>query len=242
LDRTELLGFDIPVATTWLSRLLGLALLSPERAGAGLLIPRCRSVHTFGMLFPLDLLFLDREGRVVELRSSVAEWCAARPRMPCSSCRPQGDAVASVAMTRLIGINHVALEVGDVDEALDWYGGFFEFELRGRIGSSMAFIDMGDQFIALATGRSQSPDQARHFGLVVDDMEGVRAALREVGVDVAPTGSLDFSDPWGNHVQVVDYRDIQFTKAPLVLRAMGIEELPKTEAASEELRRKGVTD
>jgi len=145
-------------------------------------------------------------------------------------------------MARLIGINHVALEVGDIDEALDWYGGFFELELRGRIGSSMAFIDMGDQFIALATGRSQSPDQARHFGLVVDDMEGVRAALREVGVDVAPTGSLDFSDPWGNHVQVVDYRDIQFTKAPLVLRAMGIEELPKTEAASEELRRKGVTD
>ncbi len=135
-------------------------------------------------------------------------------------------------MARLIGINHVALEVGDIDEALDWYGGFFEFELRGRIGSSMAFIDMGDQFIALATGRGQSPDQARHFGLVVDDKEGVRAALREAGVDVAPTGSLDFTDPWGNHVQVVDYRDIQFTKAPLVLRAMGIDHLPKTEAAT----------
>jgi len=145
-------------------------------------------------------------------------------------------------MTRLIGINHVALEVGDVDEALAWYGRIFEFELRGRVGTSMAFIDMGDQFIALATGRSQPPDQARHFGLVVDDKEGARAALQEAGVDVAPTGSLDFLDPWGNHVQVIGYRDIQFTKAPPVLRAMGIEELPKTEAAREELRQKGFTD
>ena len=145
-------------------------------------------------------------------------------------------------MARLIGINHVALEVGDIDEALDWYGGFFELELRGRIGSSMAFIDMGDQFIALAAGRSQPPDQARHFGLVVDDKEGVRAALREAGIDVAPTGSLDFLDPWGNHVQVIGYRDIQFTKAPPVLRTMGIDQLPKTEAARKELRQKGFTD
>ena len=145
-------------------------------------------------------------------------------------------------MTRLIGINHVAREVDDVDEALAWYGRIFEFELRGRVGTSMAFIDMGDQFIALATGRSQPPDQARHFGLVVDDKEGARAALQEAGVDVAPTGSLDFLDPWGNHVQVIGYRDIQFTKAPPVLRAMGIEELPKTEAAREELRQKGFTD
>ena len=145
-------------------------------------------------------------------------------------------------MTRLIGINHVALEVDDVDEALAWYGRIFEFELRGRVGTSMAFVDMGDQFIALSTGRSQPPDQARHFGLVVDDKEGARAALQEAGVDVAPTGSLDFLDPWGNHVQVIGYRDIQFTKAPPVLRAMGIEELPKTEAAREELRDKGFTD
>jgi lactoylglutathione lyase len=145
-------------------------------------------------------------------------------------------------MARLIGINHVALEVGDVDEALAWYGRFFEFELRGRIGTSMAFLDMGDQFIALATGRSQPPDGARHFGLVVDDKEGVRAALRQAGMDVSASGSLDFLDPWGNHVQVVDYRDIQFTKTTPVLRAMDIEGLPKTEAAREELRRKGVTD
>jgi lactoylglutathione lyase len=145
-------------------------------------------------------------------------------------------------MARLIGINHVALEVGDVEEALAWYGRFFEFELRGRAGASMAFIDMGDQFIALAAGRAQPPDRARHFGLVVDDKEGVRAALKEAGVGVQATGSLDFLDPWGNHLQVVDYRDIQFTKAPSVFRAMGIDPLPKTAAAREELRNKGVTD
>jgi lactoylglutathione lyase len=144
-------------------------------------------------------------------------------------------------MPRLIGINHVALEVGDVEEALAWYGRFFDFDLRGRIGSSMAFIDMGDQFIALAAGRRQAPDQARHFGLVVDDKEGVRAALEEAGLGVQESGSLDFLDPWGNHIQVVGYRDIQFTKAPGVLRAMGIDEVSKTEEALEELRRKGVT-
>jgi catechol-2,3-dioxygenase len=145
-------------------------------------------------------------------------------------------------MARLIGINHVALEVGDVDEAMAWYGRFFEFELRGRAGRSMAFVDMGDQFIALQAGRTQPPDQGRHFGLVVDDKEGVRAALQEAGVDVQRSGSLDFLDPWGNHVQVVDYREIQFTKAPQVLRGMGIDELPKTDAAREELRRKGIID
>jgi catechol-2,3-dioxygenase len=144
-------------------------------------------------------------------------------------------------MAQLIGINHVALEVGEVDEALDWYGRFFEFELRGRAGA-MAFVDMGDQFIALAPGRRQPPDQARHFGLVVDDKEGVRAALQQADVDVPATGSLDFQDPWGNHIQVVDYRDIQFTKAPPVLRAMGIDRLSKTDEAREELRRKGVAD
>ena len=145
-------------------------------------------------------------------------------------------------MARLIGINHVAVEVGDVREALDWYGRFFEFELRGRAGAQMAFIDMGDQFIALAAGRTQPRDQARHFGLVVDDKESVRAALQDAGVGVQASGSLDFLDPWGNHVQVVDYADIQFTKAPPVLRSMGIDRLPKTDAAREELRRKGVTD
>jgi catechol-2,3-dioxygenase len=145
-------------------------------------------------------------------------------------------------MAKLIGINHIALEVGNVDEALAWYGRFFEFELRGRAGTGMAFVDMGDQFIALAVGRTAPPDQARHFGLVVDDKERARASLQQAGVGVQASGSLDFLDPWGNHVQVVDYRDIQFTKAPSVLRAMGIDRLPKTDAAREELRRKGLSE
>jgi lactoylglutathione lyase len=143
-------------------------------------------------------------------------------------------------MARLVGINHIALEVADVDDALDWYGRFFEFELRGRAGRRMAFIDMGDQFIAVAAGRSQPPDGDRHFGLVVDDKEAVRAALRDAGVDVQSSGSLDFDDPWGNHVQVVDYRDIQFTKTPEVLRAMNLDGLGKSEAAQREIRDRGL--
>jgi lactoylglutathione lyase len=143
-------------------------------------------------------------------------------------------------MARLVGINHIALEVGDVEEALAWYGRFFEFELRGRAGARMAFIDMGDQFIALAAGRSQPADDDRHFGLVVDGKEAVRAALSDAGVRVRPTGSLDFIDPWGNHIQVVDYRDIQFTKTPAVLRAMGLDGLGKTEAAQREIRDRGL--
>ena len=105
---------------------------------------------------------------------------------------------------RPIGINHVALEVGDVDEALAWYGRFFELELRGRAGASMTFVDLGDQFIAFARGRSQPPDTDRHFGLVVDDKEALRAALEEAGVQVSHRPSLDFRDPWGNHIQAVD--------------------------------------
>jgi len=143
-------------------------------------------------------------------------------------------------MVRLVGINHIALEVADVDDALAWYGRFFEFELRGRAGRRMAFIDMGDQFIAVAAGRSQPPDGDRHFGLVVDGKEAVRAALRNAGVDVQSSGSLDFDDPWGNHVQVVDYSEIQFTKTPEVLRAMKLDGLRKTEAAEREIRDRGL--
>jgi catechol 2,3-dioxygenase-like lactoylglutathione lyase family enzyme len=145
-------------------------------------------------------------------------------------------------VARLVGINHVALEVGDIDEALAWYARFFAFELRGRAGSRMAFLDMGDQFIALSAGRRQPPDEARHFGLVVDDKEAVRGALREAGVAVQATGSLDFADPWGNHLQVVDYREIQFTKTPGVLRAIGLDELEKSEAAQREIRDRGLGD
>jgi lactoylglutathione lyase len=139
---------------------------------------------------------------------------------------------------KLIGINHVALEVGDIREALEWYGQFFEFSLRGR-SPGAAFIDMGDQFIALERGRSHEPDRGRHFGLVVDDKEGTRRALLDGGVAVSSPPSLDFRDPWGNHVQVVDYREIQFLKAPEVLRALDAGTLRKTERALGELRAKG---
>jgi len=142
---------------------------------------------------------------------------------------------------RLVGINHVALEVGDIEQALDFYGSLFEISLRGR-GPSMAFIDMGDQFIALSRGRRQPADEDRHFGLVVDDREAVRAALRERGIAVAPEGSVDFSDPWGNHIQVVDYRDIQFSKTPAALRAVGGEELVKRPEARREMSAKGLLD
>ena len=142
-------------------------------------------------------------------------------------------------MARMVGINHVALEVGDVDAALDWYGQFFEFELRGRAGR-MAFLEMGDQFLALQGGRTQPEDQGRHFGLVVDGKEDVRAALQAAGVSTPSSGRLDFRDPWGNHVEVVDYRDIQFTKTPAVLGAMRLEGVEKTEAALRELRDKGI--
>jgi lactoylglutathione lyase len=143
-------------------------------------------------------------------------------------------------VARLVGINHVVLEVSDVDDALAWYGRFFEFELRGRHGSRRAFIDMGDQFLALFAGRVQPADNSRHFGLVVDDKEAVRAALLEAGVGVRQVGSLHFHDPWGNHVQVVDYRDIQFSKTPAVLGAMQLDDLGKTEAAEREIRERGL--
>src|SRR5262249_20494987 len=152
------------------------------------------------------------------LRCARARGRAALALSPPGSGRAR--ALPWTVMARLVGINHVALEVGDVDEALEWYGRFFEFELRGRAGTQMAFVDMGDQFIAIAAGRSQAHDAMRHFGLVVDDKEAVRGALRDAGVAVGRSGSLDFSDPWGNNVQVVDYREIQFTKAPTVLDGM----------------------
>ena len=141
-------------------------------------------------------------------------------------------------MARLVGINHVALEVGSIDEALAWYGQFFELELRGR-GGGMAFIDMGDQFIALAHDETPHVDRERHFGLVVDDKAAVRAALEAAGVAVTRAPNCSFRDPWGNHVQVVDYRDVQFTKTPEVMRALNLS-LEKTERAVAELRERGI--
>jgi len=142
-------------------------------------------------------------------------------------------------MPRLVGINHVAVEVGSIDEALAFYGRIFELTLRGR-GSRMAFVDMGDQFIALSQGRRQPPDDSRHIGLVVDDREATLRAADSAGAEML--GDNDFRDPWGNHWQVVDYRDIQFTKTPRVLEGMGLTGLEKSESAIAELRAKGLAD
>jgi lactoylglutathione lyase len=141
---------------------------------------------------------------------------------------------------KLVGINHVALEVDDLDRALEFYGRLFEFELRGRI-PGMAFIDMGDQFLALSErGGPRSPDAERHFGIVVDDKEAVREALEREGVELAPGRGLNFRDPWGNLFQVVDYREIQFERSPGVKRALGIEQLEKTDSARQEIAEKGL--
>jgi len=142
------------------------------------------------------------------------------------------------AKPRLVGMNHVALEVGDIEEALAFYGKIFSFTLRGK-SKDQAFIDMGDQFLALMEGRSDGPDRVRHFGLVVDDKEATRRALEAAGVEIRPGRGLDFLDPWGNFVQVVQYDEVQFTKAESVLRGMGLE-LAKTDAALAELRAKNL--
>src|SRR5437667_6058614 len=122
---------------------------------------------------------------------------------------------------RAVGFNHVALEVGDIEEALAFYGRLFDFKLRGK-SSTSAFIDLGDQFLALQKGRTQAADSGRHFGLVVDDKEAVRKALADAGVETLPGPFLDFLDPCGNRIEVVGYDNIQFTKAPHVLRGMGL--------------------
>jgi catechol 2,3-dioxygenase-like lactoylglutathione lyase family enzyme len=144
------------------------------------------------------------------------------------------------AKAHAVGINHVALEVGDIDEALDFYGRFLAFSLRGR-SATMAFIDLGDQFIALSKVGNRPPrDDARHFGLVVDDKEAVRKALDAMGVEIVSDRFLDFYDPWGNRIEIVGYRDIQFTKADNVLHGMGLDSLDKTDEAIRQLADKGM--
>ena len=143
------------------------------------------------------------------------------------------------ARAKLVGFNHVALEVGDIEEALEFYGRLFEVKLRGR-GPGMAFIDAGDQFIALSEGREQPRDEHRHIGMVVDDRRAVRRALKDLDVEILPGRGLDFLDPWGNRWQIVEYSEVQFTKAPHVLEGMGLGHLKKTEDALKELRKKGL--
>jgi len=140
---------------------------------------------------------------------------------------------------RAVGLNHVALEVGDIDAALAFYGRLFAFKLRGR-SKDAAFIDLGDQFLALQKGRKQSADDGRHFGLVVDNKDAVREALAVAGIKPLPGRFLDFLDPWGNRIEIVGYDGIQFTKAPHVLVGMGLPHLSKTDEALKELRDKGM--
>jgi lactoylglutathione lyase len=149
------------------------------------------------------------------------------------------DRMVSSAKARAVGLNHVALEVGDIEEALAFYGRIFEFKLRGK-SQTMAFIDLGDQFIALQKGRRQAADDGRHFGLVVDDKAAAREALAKHGVKVLPGPFLDFRDPWGNRIEIVSYENVQFSKAPNVLRGMGLEHLEKKESALKELSEKGM--
>jgi catechol 2,3-dioxygenase-like lactoylglutathione lyase family enzyme len=147
--------------------------------------------------------------------------------------------MAEPKRARAIGVNHVALEVSDIEEALAFYGRLFEFTLRGK-SKDAAFIDLGDQFIALQKGRKQPGDDGRHFGLVVDDKEAVRQALSAAGVKVLPGRFLDFLDPWGNRIEIVGYENIQFTKASHVLKGMGLSRLSKSEQAVKELTEKGM--
>jgi len=148
--------------------------------------------------------------------------------------------MAEANKARAVGFNHVALEVGDIEEALSFYGRIVAFELRGK-SENMAFIDLGDQFLALQKGRRQPSDDGRHVGLVVDDKEAVRQALAQAGVETLPGPFLDFRDPWGNRVEIVGYENIQFSKAPNVLRGMGLAHLSKNPQALKELADKGMS-
>ncbi len=139
---------------------------------------------------------------------------------------------------RALGINHVVLEVDDLDKALEFYGGLFEFELRGRSDHN-AFIDLGDQFIQLTLGRTQVADTKRHFGFVVDDREAVRRAMERLGIK-SVNERMNVLDPWGNRIEIVPYDDVQFTKADHVLKGMGVGVLGKTASAIEELKKKNM--
>jgi catechol 2,3-dioxygenase-like lactoylglutathione lyase family enzyme len=147
--------------------------------------------------------------------------------------------MAEQKKARAVGFNHVALVVGDIDQALDFYGRLFDFTLRGRDADS-AFIDLGDQFLALQKGDGRAPDDGHHFGLVVDDKETARQAILAAGITPLPGPFLDFLDPWGNRIEIIGYANIQFTKAPHVLNGMGLSHLGKTPGALKELAEKGM--
>lgn len=140
---------------------------------------------------------------------------------------------------RAVGINHVALEVGDIDEALAFYGQFIDFSLRGK-SETMAFIDLGDQFIALSAVKEISHDHERHFGLVVDNKELVGQRLKELGIEIVSSRFMDFYDPWGNRIEIIGYDNIQFSKTDGVLRGMGLDDLKKNDKARQEIADKGM--
>lgn len=147
--------------------------------------------------------------------------------------------MSNTGKARALGINHVVLEVGDLDEALAFYGAIFEFSLRGR-NPHNAFIDMGDQFIQLRQGKTQEADGARHFGFVVDDTDAVMRALDDMGVERVDQRPNNFRDPWGNRIEVIGYDSIQFTKAAHILNGMGMGDIEKTDEALAELAKKGM--
>jgi lactoylglutathione lyase len=170
---------------------------------------------------------------------SVLDVGSADTYLACNNDHSSEEPMPEARKARAIGFNHVALEVGDLEEALAFYARLFEFKLRGK-SKEMAFIDLGDQFLALQKGRSQPSDDGRHFGLVVDDKDAVRQALLEAGVEVLAGPFLDFRDPWGNRFEIVGYDNIQFSKAPNVLRGMGLTHLSKNAKAVKELADKGM--
>ena len=181
-------------------------------------------------------------------RTSVSSWSWLPPSLVslgggaynCRSYRlPEEVPMPETKKARAIGFNHVALEVGDIEQALAFYARIFEFELREK-NEEMAFIDLGDQFLALQKGRIQPSDDGRHFGLVVDNKEAVRQALSAAGVEALPGPFLDFRDPWGNRIEIVAYENIQFSKAPNILRGMGLTHLSKNAQALRELTEKGM--
>jgi catechol 2,3-dioxygenase-like lactoylglutathione lyase family enzyme len=150
--------------------------------------------------------------------------------------------MTEIPKPRLVGVNHVALEVGDIDAALEWYGRLFSFTLRGK-GERNAFIDMGDQFINLtfAPTPGERPTEARHIGLVIDDRSRILELAQEAGARMVEGPFLDFLDPWGNRLEIIEYANIQFSKAPHVLRGMGLV-LEKNEKAKRELADKGMAE
>lgn len=139
---------------------------------------------------------------------------------------------------RLVGINHVALQVDDIEEAVAFYTDLFHSTEVSHIPGA-AFLRMGDQFLALFQRgpRTEEP----HFGLVVDDKEEARRTFEEAGVEILPGRFFDICDPSGNRVQIVQYDEVQFTKTDRILAGMDLE-LGKSERALEELRAKGLAD